>query len=102
MLDESTITEARKTEATTISRRGLMQGAVAVAGGALVSSLGSALPAAAQAADAKPGKSGGQIVAASIHNNVAETDSGKIAGYERKGIVVFKGVPYGGSTEGKN
>ena len=102
MLDESTITEARKTEATTISRRGLMQGAVAVAGGALVSSLGSAIPAAAQAADAKPGKSGGQIVAASIHNNVAETDSGKIAGYERKGIVVFKGVPYGGSTEGKN
>jgi len=33
---------------------------------------------------------------------VVETDKGKIRGYVNKGINVFKGVPYGASTAGKN
>ena len=29
-----------------------------------------------------------------------ETDSGKVAGYEAKGVYTFKGIPYGATTEG--
>jgi len=41
-------------------------------------------------------------VAASPKNNIVETDSGKIYGFVRDGIVTFKGIPYGASTAGKN
>jgi para-nitrobenzyl esterase len=39
-------------------------------------------------------------VVASDAATVVETNSGKIRGYERNGIYIFKGVPYGASTSG--
>jgi para-nitrobenzyl esterase len=39
-------------------------------------------------------------VVASDAATVVETNSGKIRGYERDGIYIFKGVPYGASTSG--
>ena len=40
-------------------------------------------------------------VIASDAATVAETDTGKIRGFKRNGIYVFKGVPYGASTAGE-
>ncbi len=39
-------------------------------------------------------------VVASAHTAVVEIESGKLAGYKRKGIFAFKGVPYGDTTQG--
>jgi para-nitrobenzyl esterase len=39
-------------------------------------------------------------VIASDKATVVETSAGKVRGYQRKGIYVFKGVPYGASTSG--
>ncbi len=40
-------------------------------------------------------------VVASDAATVVETSSGKIRGYQRNGIYIFKGVPYGASTSGR-
>jgi para-nitrobenzyl esterase len=43
---------------------------------------------------------GGSTVTASDAATVAETNAGKIRGYQRNGVYIFKGVPYGASTAG--
>ena len=42
------------------------------------------------------------VVIASDAATVAETTTGKIRGFKRNGIYIFKGVPYGASTAGAN
>jgi para-nitrobenzyl esterase len=44
---------------------------------------------------------GRTTVTASDAATVAETTAGKIRGFERNGIYIFKGVPYGASTAGE-
>jgi para-nitrobenzyl esterase len=86
-----------------LSRRKLIQGAAAFAGGTAAAALlpvATAVTTEAHAAAAPP--MAGATVSASPKKNIVETDSGKVFGFSRNGIVTFKGIPYGASTEGKN
>jgi para-nitrobenzyl esterase len=102
MIEKNELRNAAKVETGNISRRGLMQGAGAIAGAAVISTFGLPEKALAKGAPKEAGKAASQIVSSSNFKNIVETDSGKISGYESGGIIGFKGVPYGGSTDGKN
>lgn len=83
-----------------VSRRALMKGATVLAGTAASYGLGMGSTAEARAAPTQYVERSTTIVA-SPNKNVVETDSGKIFGYSRDGVITFKGIPYGASTEGK-
>jgi para-nitrobenzyl esterase len=65
-----------------------------------------ASPSRAQAAPSEPGPglpsgvSGRSDVIASDAKTVVDVTSGRIRGFQRKGVYAFKGVPYGASTSG--
>src|SRR5690242_1385862 len=81
-----------------LSRRKLMQGAAILAGGTAASSIAS-LPA---VATPMKGLSADVVVSTPSTKTVVETNSGKVRGLIRNDIYTFKGMPYGGTTEGKN
>jgi para-nitrobenzyl esterase len=105
---ENTKAEPKTKSPNKLSRRALMQSAAALAGGtaatvlspatAILSTAAHAAPPAARAASVP----GGTVLSASPRKNIVETDSGKVSGFVRNGIVTFKGMPYGASTAGKN
>lgn len=89
---------------TRMGRRSLLKGVAGVLGGAAAAS---ALPSFGASVhigsrDKAKAMSGGRSVIASAEEAVVETNSGKIAGYVRKEIFTFKGIPYGDTTEGVN
>jgi len=84
-----------------IGRRALLKGVAGVVGGAAISSA----PLVAAGLEKNRGRdqdSGKMSVIASARDAIAETNSGKVAGYVRNGIYTFKGIPYGDTTEGAN
>jgi para-nitrobenzyl esterase len=87
-----------------LSRRAVIQGAAALAAGTAASTLlpSRLVPAAEAKAPPAPYTAEEILVSASPRKNVVETDSGKVFGYVRDGIVTFKGIRYGASTAGKN
>lgn len=87
-----------------ISRRSLIKGTAAMAAGAAASVLGPSelTPAAEAQTSSHPYVARPAVITASPHKNVVETDSGKVYGYIKDGVVSFRGIPYGASTEGKN
>jgi para-nitrobenzyl esterase len=88
-------------------RRSFVKGIAALGAGVVTSAL---LPGTSQAREAQPEPApnappkvgGGSDVIASDAKTVVETPSGKIRGFQRKGVYAFKGVPYGASTSGAN
>jgi para-nitrobenzyl esterase len=82
-----------------LSRRELMKSATVLAGTA--ASYGCGL---ISTTEAKPAperyRARSTTIVASPSKNVVETDSGKIFGYQRDGVITFKGIPYGAATEG--
>ena len=89
--------EAPRDDPSILARRQLLKG------GALAAAAAAAAPAAA-ASPHRPGPraGGGDAVVAGAGGAVAQTQYGKVAGYVRKGVYVFKGLPYGDTTAGAN
>jgi para-nitrobenzyl esterase len=96
-----------KAESTTTGRRSFVKGLAAIGAGIATGSL---LPKSGRADGLQPGNpdrvpaapiSGSEIIASDART-VVETASGKIRGFQRKGVYAFKGVPYGASTSGEN
>ena len=87
-----------------LKRRTLLKSVAALAGSGTAATL---LPSVAPGQDSKRYelvRSAGQgpTILASSTDAIATTDSGKVAGYIRKGIFTFKGIPYGDTTAGAN
>jgi len=91
----------------TTGRRSFLKGIASVGAGIAASALlrktARADGESATPADGRSPLAGGSSdVIASDSKTVVETDAGKIRGFWRKGVYVFKGVPYGDSTSGEN
>jgi para-nitrobenzyl esterase len=85
---------------TKLTRRSLLSGALTIGGGAGISAIAStgnepafSAPAARLCSELHP-------AVASASRNIAETDSGKVFGYSRDGVIGYRGIPYGATTAG--
>jgi para-nitrobenzyl esterase len=86
-----------------IARRSLLKGVAALAGAGAASALAAPLAHGAPARESGDSRvAGGATIEAGTDEAVVATEAGKVAGYIRKGIFTFKGIPYGDTTAGAN
>ena len=83
-------------------RRDVLKGASAVLGGMAGSGLVSGSAIGAEQNHQNGDRPGSDRIVAGAGIAVVETASGKVAGFERRGIFTFKGIPYADTTEGTN
>jgi para-nitrobenzyl esterase len=83
--------------------RGMATLGAGLAGSGILPTAAIAQPAPEAARKTKPAASGcpPSTVTASDAATIAETTAGKIRGFRRDGVYIFKGVPYGASTAGR-
>jgi para-nitrobenzyl esterase len=81
-----------------LTRRSLLSGAVTFGGGAALATAvpSLALPVAAPAVINSRQRQ--HAITASASQNVVETESGKLYGYARDGVIGYRGIPYGATT----
>ena len=82
----------------TFGRRTLFKRGAALAGGVVASGLVQTGCSSETAARSATNDSSGPIIVASDRNAVVETTTGKVRGFTRNGIHIFKGIPYAAST----
>ncbi|MGH9685554.1 MAG: carboxylesterase family protein [Candidatus Acidiferrales bacterium] len=87
-----------------VSRRTLIKGAAALVAGTAASAVASSKLVPTAEARTSPDQFVARptTIEASPRKNIVETDSGKVYGFIKDGVVTFRGIPYGASTEGKN
>jgi para-nitrobenzyl esterase len=86
-----------------LERRDILKSAALMAEGCFAAAV-SSTAVRADAAEAEKSWAGNSTssVIAQDESPIVATSAGKVTGYVRKGIVTFKGIPYGDTTEGAN